>query len=76
VTFSVRRAGSTRVLQRSVTRAPAGTSWRALDFLPATPGTYSLSARAAAGHARVTTSPVTFRVVRTDPPTRIPPVTG
>ena len=90
VTFSVRRVGSTRVLPppwcrrpwiacqpwTSITRAPAGTSWRALDFLPAAPGTYSLSARAAAGHARVTTSPVTFRVVRTDPTTRIPPVAG
>jgi len=63
VTFNVRRVGSTRVLRSTITRAPAGTSWRALDFLPTAPGTYCLSARAAAGHARVTTLPLRFRII-------------
>ena len=67
VAITVRRVDRPRAVRRLVVRAPAGISWRsARDVLSAraAPGTYLVSAHAAAGRLRATAGPLAIRVVR------------
>jgi hypothetical protein len=66
VSVAVRRARDQRVVIRFVRRVRAGTAWRSMLDVAGTlaPGRYTVSARAAAGAARVSTRPLSFTVVR------------
>jgi outer membrane protein assembly factor BamB len=69
VSVVVRRAGRRPIVAHRDWRAGAGTTWSglwdAIDYRTLAPGRYTLTVRAAAGTARVTTRPLGFIVVRT-----------
>jgi hypothetical protein len=69
VSVVVRRVGRRQIVAHRDWRAGAGTTWSglwdAIDYRTLAPGRYTLTVRAAAGTARVTTRPLGFTVVRT-----------